>query len=60
VDDAVKRVAEMWGNEFEAVVRPLEELPGRRLGALAAAFKRLTAACNEWAAAADARRPSWR
>lgn len=54
-EEAVKRVAEMWGNEFEAVVRPLEELPGRRLGAIGAAFKRLAAACTEWAGAADAR-----
>lgn len=54
-DEAVKRVAEMWGNEFEAVVRPLEELPGRRLGAIGAALRRLAAVCGEWATAADAR-----
>jgi hypothetical protein len=55
LDDAVKRVAEMWGNEFAEVARPLEEHPGHRLGAIAAALKRLAAGCSEWAAAADAR-----
>lgn len=54
-DESVKRLAEMWGNEFEAVVRPLEELPGRRLGAIGVALKRLAAVCTEWAAAADTR-----
>ncbi|AWM38459.1 Tubulin-like protein [Gemmata obscuriglobus] len=54
-DEAVKRVAEMWGNEFEAVVRPLEELPGRRLGAIGSALRRLAVVCGEWATAADAR-----
>ncbi|HEY1188825.1 MAG TPA: hypothetical protein VGE74_14315, partial [Gemmata sp.] len=58
-DEAVKRLAEMWGNEFEAVVRPLEELPGRRLGAIGVALKRLAAVCGEWAAGADARTQQW-
>ena len=55
LDEAVKRVAEMWGNEFAAVVRALEELPGRRLGAIGTALKALAAACSAWADAADAR-----
>jgi hypothetical protein len=55
IDDAIKRVAEAWGNEFTELVRPLEELPGHRLGAVSAAYKRLAAACTEWATAADAR-----
>jgi hypothetical protein len=54
-DEAIKRVAEAWGNEFGEIVRPLEELPGRRLGAISAAYKKLAAICNEWATAADAR-----
>ncbi len=55
LDDAVNRVAEMWGNEFAEVVRPLEELPGRRLGAIGTALNRLAAVCTEWATAAAAR-----
>jgi hypothetical protein len=55
LEEAVRRVAEMWGNEFAEVVRPLEEIPGRRLGAVGAALRRLAAACTEWAAEADAR-----
>ncbi len=55
LDESIKRVAEMWGNEFAELVRPLEELPGRRLGAVAMALKKLGAVCTEWADAADAR-----
>jgi hypothetical protein len=55
LDEALKRVAEMWGNEFAEVVRPLEEAPGHRLGAIGAALNRIAAACAEWAAVADAR-----
>jgi hypothetical protein len=55
LEESVKRVAEMWGNEFAEVARPLEQLPGRRLGAIATALKKLAAVCGEWAEAADAR-----
>ena len=55
LDDAVARVAEMWGNEFAEVIRPLEELPGRRLGAIGTALNRLAVVCTEWATAAAAR-----
>ncbi|MCI0702978.1 MAG: protein kinase [Planctomycetia bacterium] len=55
LDDAIKRLAEAWGNEFAEVVRPLEELPGHRLGAVACAYKKLVAVCSEWANGADAR-----
>ena len=55
LEEAVKRVAEMWGNEFAEVVRPLEEFPGRRLGAIGTALTKLAAVCTEWATAADAR-----
>jgi hypothetical protein len=55
LEEAIKRVAEMWGNEFAELVRPLEELPGRRLGSIGTAFKKLAALCSEWAEAADAR-----
>ncbi len=55
LEEAVKRVAKMWGNEFAEVVRPLEEVPGRRLGAIGTALAKLAAVCNDWATAADAR-----
>lgn len=55
LDESIKRVAEMWGNEFAEVVRPLEEFPGHRLGAIGTALKKLAAACTEWADAADVR-----
>ena len=55
LDEALKRVAEMWGNEFAEVVRPLEAVPGRRLGAIGTALTQLAAACTAWAATADAR-----
>lgn len=54
-DEAVKRLAEMWGNEFAEVARPLEALPGRRLGSTVAALRALADACGDWAEAADAR-----
>lgn len=55
LEDAVKRVAEMWGNEFAEVVRPLEVQPGRRLGAIGTALKKLASVCTDWATDADAR-----
>jgi eukaryotic-like serine/threonine-protein kinase len=55
LEEAIKRVAEMWGNEFAEVVRPLEEHPGHRLGSIGTALKKLAAVCTDWAAAADAR-----
>ncbi|MBY0460908.1 MAG: tubulin-like doman-containing protein, partial [Gemmataceae bacterium] len=54
-DEAIRRLAEMWGNEFAEVVRPLESLPGRRLGAIGTAYAKLAEACAGWAKAADAR-----
>jgi eukaryotic-like serine/threonine-protein kinase len=54
-DEAVKRVAEMWSNEFAEVVRPLEQIPGRRLGAIGLALKKLATVCAEWAEEADVR-----
>jgi hypothetical protein len=55
LDDAIKRVAEMWGNELAEIVRPLEERPGRRLGAIETALKQLATHCGSWANAAEAR-----
>ena len=42
-------------SEFAEIGRPLEELPGRRLGAIGLALKKLASVCSEWAEAADAR-----
>jgi hypothetical protein len=55
LDEAIKRLAEMWGNEFAEIVRPLEEHPGHRLGAIGVALRKLGVVCTEWATAADAR-----
>lgn len=54
-DDAVAKLAEMWGNEFDELTRPLEGLPGKRLGAVGAALRALARACSEWADGADGR-----
>jgi serine/threonine protein kinase len=53
LDDAVRRAADAWGNEFAAAARPLEELPGHRLGAVEAALRRFAGWCGDAAAAAD-------
>jgi serine/threonine protein kinase len=55
LDESIRRVAEMWGNEFTEVTRPLEEMPGHRLGAVEAALKRIAHLCTDAAAAMDAR-----
>ena len=31
LDDGIRRLAEMWGNEFVEITRPLEEEPGCRI-----------------------------
>ena len=44
--EAIKRVADGWGNEFAEATRVLEELAGHRLGAIEAALRNLAAWCN--------------
>jgi hypothetical protein len=51
LEEAIKRVAEMWGNEFAEVTRPLEQYPGYRLAAVEAALRRIAGLCTEAAAA---------
>ena len=41
LDEAVRRVAEAWGNEFAEQARPLEEHPGPRIAAVESALRRL-------------------
>jgi hypothetical protein len=53
LDEAVRRVAEAWGNEFAEQARVLEEDPGHRLAAVEAALRRLVGLCDEAAAAVD-------
>ncbi|MCE9563020.1 MAG: protein kinase [Planctomycetes bacterium] len=45
LEDAIKRAAEVWANEFSAACRPLEELPGHRLGMVEIVLKRLSRWC---------------
>ncbi|HSQ54537.1 MAG TPA: tubulin-like doman-containing protein, partial [Gemmata sp.] len=53
LDDAIKRVAEAWGNEFTAAVRPLEVFSGHRIGAIESAFRKLSHWCGEAGTFAD-------
>jgi serine/threonine protein kinase len=53
LEDAIKRVADGWGNEFAECTRVLEEEPGHRLGAIEAALRKLSAWCVTAASFAD-------
>ena len=53
LDEAIKRAAEAWGNEFAAAARPLEVLPGHRIGAIESALRKLAHWCSDAAAFAD-------
>ncbi|HVL15408.1 MAG TPA: tubulin-like doman-containing protein, partial [Gemmata sp.] len=53
LDEAIKRSAEAWGNEFAAAARPLEVLPGHRIGAIESALRKLAHWCSDAAAFAD-------
>ena len=53
LDEAIKRVAESWGNEFAESTRALEEHPGHRIGAIEAALLKIAAWCNSAATFAD-------
>ncbi|WP_439620770.1 tubulin-like doman-containing protein [Gemmata sp.] len=53
LEDAIKRAAEVWANEFAAACRPLEAIPGRRLGLFEAALKKLSRWCVEAAAVVE-------
>jgi serine/threonine protein kinase len=53
LDEAIKRVADSWGNEFAESTRVLEEQPGHRIGAIDAALLKMANWCNSAAAFAD-------
>jgi serine/threonine protein kinase len=53
LEEAIKRTAEAWGNEFASAVQNLEVHPGHRLGAVEASLQKLTAWCTQAATVAD-------
>ncbi|MDB5307354.1 MAG: hypothetical protein JWO38_1556 [Gemmataceae bacterium] len=53
LDEAVRRAATVWGNEFTELTRPLEEDPGHRIAAVEAALRKITGLCDDAAAAVD-------
>ncbi|HEV3440460.1 MAG TPA: tubulin-like doman-containing protein, partial [Gemmata sp.] len=53
LEDAIKRAADAWANEFAEVVRPLEVHPGHRLGAIEAALRKLATWCSDAATYTD-------
>ena len=55
LDEGVRRAAEMWGNEFAELTRPLEDDPGHRIAAVEAALQRVAQLCDDAAAAVDKR-----
>ncbi len=53
LDEAIRRVADAWANEFTAATHPVQELPGHRLGSVETALHKLTRWCSDAAAFAD-------
>ena len=53
LEDAIKRVADSWGNEFSEATRVLEQYAGHRLGGIEAALRQMSSWCNSAAAFAD-------
>ncbi len=53
LEEAIRRVAEAWGNEFAEAARQLEGYPGHRIGAVETALREFAVWCSEAAAAAD-------
>jgi hypothetical protein len=53
LDDAIRRVAEAWGNEFTEITRPLEDDPGNRIAAVEAGLRRIASLSDDAAAAVD-------
>jgi serine/threonine protein kinase len=50
LEEAIRRVAEAWANEFVASTRHLEEHPGHRIGAIETALRQIANWCHEAAA----------
>lgn len=53
LDEGIRRVAQMWGNEFAAIAGPLQEEPGHRLAAVEAALRRFSQVCGTLAETVD-------
>lgn len=53
LDEALRRVAEAWGNEFTELTRPQEEDPGHRLAAIESALRRIASLCDDAAAVVE-------
>jgi len=53
LEDAIKRVADGWGNEFAEATRVLEQYAGHRIGGIEAALRKMAGWCNNAAGFAD-------
>jgi eukaryotic-like serine/threonine-protein kinase len=53
LEEAIKRIADSWGNEFAEATRVLEERPGHRIGAIESALRKLCEWCNSAAGFAE-------
>ncbi len=53
LDEGIRRVSQMWGNEFAAIAGPLQENPGHRIAAVETALRRIAMLCGELAEAVD-------
>jgi serine/threonine protein kinase len=53
LEDAIKRTAEAWSNEFAEAVITLEIHPGQRISAIESALRKLVAWCADRASFAD-------
>ena len=53
LEDAIKRVADGWGNEFAEATRALEQYAGHRIGGIEAALRKMASWCNNAGAFAD-------
>ena len=55
LEEAIRRVSEMWGNEFTELTRPLEDDPGPRVATVELALRRVAGLCQDAAAALEKR-----
>ena len=53
LEEAIRKTADVWSNEFSEAVRPLEVFPGHRLGAIEAALQKVVVWCADAATFAD-------
>jgi len=53
LDEGIRRVAQMWGNEFAAIAGPLQDEPGHRLAAVESALRRISQVCLSLAEVVD-------